>query len=951
MLQTNDPKRAMATFTVLDSPGQTEQLAADELYKAEKFAEAAKLYEDCALKFDNVNSMRTLAWILENGMGDVSVNLEKASIMYRLAAAQDDGVSTMNLANLYFSGRGVRKDPIRGANLLRRLLSRVDYPPARSELARCYFTADGTPFDAIKAAELWSAAKLAGDTEAESALKSVERLKADAEKFQRYQDKIQQESSYGGGRYGPYENVWGAKGYVEYLRSLGEPVPTVPRDIRYDRLADGSFLRVPPMEEQIELAKEVYHLASKTSPLSDFELWEANDCLYRFVCGSSPDVYIHDATGETATFQAVRNDHPKLLRQLIRYRAKLDIVNNRGETVADVAPGSASIQALLPRRIKKGGKKGKANHRNAATVLANGFKMAKASGEDTALFHDPAEVERRRQTKQSLSVYGDGKKIFNKGSREHSIVQEIEEMEKKRKLREKMVENKNGTVEDRTNDAVGGGNASLPTAVAPDAVSRPVCAYSAEVLKEINHFKEKGNVAFSSGDCKQAIDLYTKALLMMKPLDKSQELLYRSLLSNRSAARLMYGAAYTAASDAFDCISCSPGWHKAYLRLGKACEAMGGYSDAQTWYETGSRIAKMQLQTREAATLAKLAKAAGDLHAKGHLHQKLAEELNFHSHLFYTPKCMQRRISVSENEDYFRYISRDSDVFVKSVHDEDGGRGLFARKTFAPQTSVLMDHPYFTFCFQSNRCGYCARELSDTINLLAEDGNEEYCCEQCKDSAWEQYYQVLCGCAAKRTRDLRTGLANIGEEECPLASSFHPLAAIKIAAATLAYEKVFLESPSGCDNATKLDTFDVPAFRCLMRPSDLGDGKLYDAQFKVPFAERYNQYTNVREILGELEDGRFDFDWYDNIWGMLMLNCISGNNGDCVCLMRLGSFINHSNDPNIALMPTKADGGALRFVALRKINEGDQLFISYCDSNLSEDDRDRLLATQYMISP
>jgi hypothetical protein len=59
------------------------------------------------------------------------------------------------------------------------------------------------------------------------------------------------------------------------------------------------------------------------------------------------------------------------------------------------------------------------------------------------LFHDPAEIARLRQTKQSLSVYGDGKKIFNKGSREHSIVQEIEEMEKARKTMDKLMEEKN----------------------------------------------------------------------------------------------------------------------------------------------------------------------------------------------------------------------------------------------------------------------------------------------------------------------------------------------------------------------------------------------------------------------------------------------------------------------------------------------------------------------------
>ncbi len=88
-----------------------------------------------------------------------------------------------------------------------------------------------------------------------------------------------------------------------------------------------------------------------------------------------------------------------------------------------------------------------------------------------------------------------------------------------------------------------------------------------------------------------------------------------------------------------------------------------------------------------------------------------------------------------------------------------------------------------------------------------------------------------------------------------------------------------------------------------------------------------------------------------------MLNCISGNcgitdvtNRRCVCLMRLGSFINHSNDPNLALVPSVGESGILKFRATKPIKEGDQLFISYCHPNIEDEERDRLLATQYMIS-
>ena len=245
-------------------------------------------------------------------------------------------------------------------------------------------------------------------------------------------------------------------------------------------------------------------------------------------------------------------------------------------------------------------------------------------------------------------------------------------------------------------------------------------------------------------------------------------------------------------------------------------------------------------------------------------------------------------------------------------------------------------------------CGYCGRKLGDQIAYLADDGNEEYCSAECKDAAWEQYYKVLSGKAARKTKELRDGLAEMGEEECPIASSFHPLAAIKIAAATIAYEKEF-----GCENET-IGTFDVPGFRCLLRPSDLGDEKMNDIQFKVPFTERYNQYVTIKEILEDFNDGRFDFSWYDNVWGMLMLNCIAGNEVssntvNSVCLMRLGSFINHCDEPNIELHPN-TESGTLAFVSKSPISEGQELFISYCEPTLRQEEKERILLTQYMIN-
>ena len=108
------------------------------------------------------------------------------------------------------------------------------------------------------------------------------------------------------------------------------------------------------------------------------------------------------------------------------------------------------------------------------------------------------------------------------------------------------------------------------------------------------------------------------------------------------------------------------------------------------------------------------------------------------------------------------------------------------------------------------------------------------------------------------------------------------------------------------------------------------------------------------EILEDFNDGRFDFSWYDNVWGMLMLNCIAGNEVssnavNSVCLMRLGSFINHCDEPNIELHPNM-ESGTLAFVLKRPISEGQELFISYCEPTLRQEEKERILLTQYMIN-
>ena len=132
--------------------------------------------------------------------------------------------------------------------------------------------------------------------------------------------------------YGPYRSVWGARGYIEYLRSLGEPCSSVPRRIQCDRMRDGSFLRKPSDTTLKQLAHEIFVIAltPMEKKLSDFQFWIVEDCLERFVCGASPDIYVNEESGETALFQAARNNHFQLVRMLIRSGSDVKRTNKEG---------------------------------------------------------------------------------------------------------------------------------------------------------------------------------------------------------------------------------------------------------------------------------------------------------------------------------------------------------------------------------------------------------------------------------------------------------------------------------------------------------------------------------------------------------------------------------------------------------------------------------------------
>jgi hypothetical protein len=521
------------------------------------------------------------------------------------------------------------------------------------------------------------------------------------------------------------------------------------------------------------------------------------------------------------------------------------------------------------------------------------------------------------------------------------------------------------------------------------------------------------------------------------------------VLSNRSAAYLLSGNAHLAASDAFEIVlGLAPAWPKSYLRLGKACEGMGGYADAKTWYECGAKCAGMLQESKQQRDLLKAARRCGAAMKKGETasaaagavgaaggaedsavaaaaasvldsimvlgeqNQQIAGALGIDEPMFYVPKCDASRLTsegsradeaeedelssgptLSSRARYLSTVALKTHVSVRSGivgTKVGGGRSLHASRAFKQGQVVLSDPPLLSISFDVNgHCDHCGCEFTaesskDSDNgsdsggssaarkkkkkkkkekkaslhaVPAHDGNAFYCSRECKTKAWSQYYAFMSGPdgdgMSERYAQLRSDFSNMSKDSAALPRSFHVLAACRIAAITMQCRRRGELRPHE-------GTFDMPAFASLMRPGDLGRDVLDRAGFRLPFSEQYRAFEQCREVLPETlrnDVNLFGFEWYDSIWGTLMMNSVNGGGvletGEVtsVCLMRAGSFVNHSNDPCCAILPNRDGYRNIAFIALRQIAPGEEVTISYVDPSLTLAEKEKLLATQYFIVP
>lgn len=173
---------------------------------------------------------------------------------------------------------------------------------------------------------------------------------------------------------------------------------------------------------------------------------------------------------------------------------------------------------------------------------------------------------------------------------------------------------------------------------------------------------------------------------------------------------------------------------------------------------------------------------------------------------------------------------------------------------------VLSDPPLMSISFGSQFCDHCGCQNPNTP-VDAIDGYAKYCTVKCRSSAFSQYYAFMSsneseGMSAKYAL-LRSQYNSAGSKQAPLTQSFHVLASLRICAITEQCKKRGELPPSQ-------STFDMPSFRCLLRPGDLGANILERSGFRLPFMDQYRAYEKVRDILPEALQKRVNE--YDMAW-------------------------------------------------------------------------------------
>jgi len=252
------------------------------------------------------------------------------------------------------------------------------------------------------------------------------------------------------------------------------------------------------------------------------------------------------------------------------------------------------------------------------------------------------------------------------------------------------------------------------------------------------------------------------------------------------------------------------------------------------------------------------------------------------------------------------------------------GRGIFAKEDLPKDVALFSEKPLLMVSARDDVCKNCFGPLP-VAKVLCGHCAEDYCCEKCKNSAWDSYHSPSCG---RTPPDITNALQQIGGT------------AKLILAATKLYGVTMLDTE-------QRDTLMLPQFRHYRAALP---------EWPLSLSSLIQSFWAVESSLHLQFDPRFDFEWFLRIHALLMCNSFNATpfgetefaktGGSAMVMYQLTSFMNHSCSPNAKGVYSR-DFPRVTMTTSENIPKGEQIFIKYIDTSRPKRERQIALKRTY----
>eukprot|EP01103_Thecamoeba_quadrilineata_P010358 TRINITY_DN2211_c0_g1_i3.p1 TRINITY_DN2211_c0_g1~~TRINITY_DN2211_c0_g1_i3.p1 ORF type:complete len:368 (+),score=25.99 TRINITY_DN2211_c0_g1_i3:119-1222(+) len=310
---------------------------------------------------------------------------------------------------------------------------------------------------------------------------------------------------------------------------------------------------------------------------------------------------------------------------------------------------------------------------------------------------------------------------------------------------------------------------------------------------------------------------------------------------------------------------------------------------------------------------------------------------------------------------YFEKLakSKHNNFEIKFI-DNKKGRGIIANRSFNRGERIFAESP-FVCCTKGQidphirTCGYCLKPLFKDTVPPSEIKGDIVCCRQncsvlycstvCRDDAWERYHRGLCT-SSFQDEKTRQSLIKFHHYLASHTDNPYLLLTAKIFAVvqqrlaegmTVEESLIPIKFMTGFGywktlkgKVPNLSEVLIQKFKSDMQ--FFQSSPLYNPKYGYLMTD-LSRYTSIQMTI-----------WF-NAFGFSVVRDGMSIQGSCIA--KAATFLNHSCQPNTAW---RYNSGMrkLEFVALRQINKGDEITISYIpDLSLSSDERRSLLEQRF----